>query len=372
MPRRKLMNTRNDRVTSLRTTTTTTGHHISTSDDPVVVMSETASSIRSHHDDLEGQTEHHVVLTTCIAPYRTYVPSNENFFREPHGDVKIIFNNGGDGSFYKKTNGTYPGYDAELEFMFHFDLKGLGDGCKDCRIQINEGVSCESPLIRFWDRTVEGAYNPWRPEYGAVYTSNKDGTAKGSFSMFDGFDYNDHKRRSVVVYDQDSSVKIGCGNLRREELGACENAHNPDSTKSPSTAAPSTMAPASMVTDSPILVAPPASVPTDEPTAMPSIDAPYDMPHGTPTDRPHLKPNLPPSLLMPSYYPPAPTCAPEHIGKDKSKGSGKDGCKDDGKDSSKDDGKENIRSKAKVGKEGKAGKEGGSHKTDKRDRRRRL
>jgi hypothetical protein len=391
VPRRKLTETDDDRFSP------TTGQIASDQ-----VVSGTASSITSRgSDQVDGGSEHSF-LTTCIAPYRTYVPSNKNFFREPYGDIKVLFN-GGDGSFYKQTNGTYPGYDPDLEFMFHFDLKGLRDHCKDCRIHINEGISCESPLIRFWNRSVEGAYNPWRPEYGAVYNSNKDGKAKGAFSMFDGFDFNEHKRRTVVVYDQDKNIKIGCGILRRQELGTCENGHNPDSTKSPSlspnakltavpsvnvvppamdkttspitsaspsTAAPTTMVPTIMATVSPLVIAPPASIPTDEPMmptplptpsvissespvdnpmAMPSsspwphpwpIPAPFDVPYGNPTGRPHLKPHLPPDLLPPSYYPPTPTCTPENS--DKDSGSSK----------------------------GKAGKAGGSDKKDKRERRR--
>ena len=149
----------------------------------------------------DSSSDEHNYLTTCIAPFRTYVPSEENFYREPFGDVKVVFD-GGDGSFFNKTNGKYPGYKAHLEFMFQYQLEGLRDHCQNCRIQINEGNSCDFPRIRLWNRSVPGAYNPWRLEYGAVYNSNKDGKATGRFSMFNGIDFEDNKRRTVVVFDQ--------------------------------------------------------------------------------------------------------------------------------------------------------------------------
>ncbi len=173
-------------------------------------------------DDASGDMLHVNYLTTCIEPFRSYIPSPENQYRVPFGNVRITFDGGG-GMFNNKTGGFYPGYDPDNEFTFQFDLQGLPSSCDGCRIQVNSGMTCDLPEIRFWDRSVEGAVNPWRPEWGAVYHSNQNGQARGYFSMFDGFRYDDHKSRTVVVFDRDKSTRIGCGVIRRSTFGECGN-----------------------------------------------------------------------------------------------------------------------------------------------------
>ena len=176
------------------------------------------------NDDLAGDRLHVNYLTTCIEPFRTYIPSPENLYRIPFGNVRITFDGGG-GRFNNITGGLYPGYNPDIEFTFEFDLQGLPSNCDGCRIQVNSGMTCDLPEIRFWDRSVEGAVNPWRPEWGAVYHSNQHGQARGYFSMFNGFRYDDHKSRTVVVFDRDKSTRIGCGVIRRSTYGEC--GHDP-------------------------------------------------------------------------------------------------------------------------------------------------
>jgi hypothetical protein len=159
-------------------------------------------------------------LTACISPFRTYIPGPENLNRLPFGNVRITFD-GGQSLFHNITEGMYPGYDPDLEFTFQYDLQGLPSNCNACRIQVNAGNSCDHPDIRYWNRSVPGAMNPWRPEWGAVYYSNHNGQARGTFSMFDGFSFDDHKSRTVVVFEQDKKTRIGCGVIRRSNHGEC-------------------------------------------------------------------------------------------------------------------------------------------------------
>mmetsp|Transcript_30610 Transcript_30610/g.46972 ORF Transcript_30610/g.46972 Transcript_30610/m.46972 type:complete len:326 (+) Transcript_30610:133-1110(+) len=168
---------------------------------------------------LRGDDDSYDYLTTCIGPYMDYIPGPDNYFRVPRGEAKIVFDGGG-GRFNYISKGKYPGYDPKLEFTFSYVLKGLQDHCKNCRIQIHQGDTCDKPSIRYFNKNVEGAYNPWRIEYDSVYTSNRAGETDGSFGMFDGFNYEEHKRKTVVVWDGEE--RIGCGVLRVRDLGLCD------------------------------------------------------------------------------------------------------------------------------------------------------
>jgi len=324
-------------------------------------------------DDATGEpdgasNDGHEYLTTCIAPFRESASSQDSSYIDPYGDIKVTFQTG-PGSFYNKTNGQYPGYNPDWEFVYEYDLEGLREHCRNCKIQINEGDSCDAPLIRLWNRAVEGAYNPWRLEYGAVYNSNSHGKAKGEFSMFNGYDYRDNTRRTAVIFDQDKEKRIGCGILRRMDLGACKNhprpsAVSPTSSLDASVSPIPTTKPAISPTEIPAIrptekpekpailptekpVMPPTSMPVIPPTAMPTLPPtetplvpptlwpttfpvatkspiPFDVPNSHRTERPHHKPNLPPDMLPPSYYPPSPTCSPIQNCKDKG-GKGKGG-----------------------------------------------
>ena len=158
-------------------------------------------------------------MTACIGPYQDYIPDHHNSFRVPRGEVKIVFDGGG-GRFNYVTKGKYPGYDPKLEYTFSYVLRGVQDHCTECRIQIHKGDTCDKPSIRYFNKDIEGAYNPWRIDYGSVYTSNRAGMADGSFGMFDGFGYEEHKRRTVVVWHGEE--RIACGILRVRDLGLCD------------------------------------------------------------------------------------------------------------------------------------------------------
>jgi hypothetical protein len=253
---------------------------------------QTTRSLQKDEDDDEDDGLHVNFLTTCIMPFRTYVPSEENMYRIPFGNVRITFD-GGQGIFNNITRGNYPGYDPALEFTFEYDLQGLPSNCDGCRIQVNDGADCTHPDIRFWDRSVEGAENPWRPEYGAVYHSSRQGQARGYFSMFDGFEYADHKGRTVVVFDSDLITRIGCGVIRRREYGECGNEPNSGPSMLPSL--------------SPIVVTvPPGQPPT--PAPQPTFPSAPTNPPAQPTQIPSEPTNLP---AQPTRIPSEPTNPPQ-------------------------------------------------------------
>lgn len=244
-------------------------------------------------------------LTTCVTPFRTYVPSPENSFRIPYGNVRLTFD-GGQGSFNQTTGGLYPGYNPEWEFTFQFDLQGLPSNCDGCRIQVNSGTTCDLPEIRFWNREVEGAVNPWRPEWGAVYHSNKNGQARGYFSMFDGFPYDPHKSRTVVVFASDRSTRIACGVIRRSTYGECGNETNA-LPSTPPTPSPIDMTPPPAMIPSPI----PSAIATSQPLQTPGPSAPFGPDPTKPTPEP-LPTNLPAPL--PTNLPtPVPTNLPTPV-----------------------------------------------------------
>lgn len=245
-------------------------------------------------------------LTACITPFHTYQPSEINQYRIPYGDVRITFD-GGMGNFNNLTNGEYPGYNRQLEFTFQYELHGLPSLCEKCRIQVTGGSDCSQPKIRYWDRSVEGAYNPWREEYGAIYTSNKHGIARGYFSMFDGFNFDQHKSRTVVVFDRDSSTRIGCGVVRRKDFGKCSMNENTTSpTLSPEV---QTIAPGVFPTVSPSL---PFPTPSPSPTVLYTPDPTlYSVqPSAKNTSQPSLY-TPPPSSRTPT---PLPSSSPSLIG----------------------------------------------------------
>mmetsp|Transcript_558 Transcript_558/g.922 ORF Transcript_558/g.922 Transcript_558/m.922 type:complete len:378 (+) Transcript_558:29-1162(+) len=215
--------------------------------------------IQDEDDDEDDGDLHVNFLTACIMPFRTYVPSEENKFRIPYGNVRITFD-GGQGNFNKITRGKYPGYNPNLEFTFQYDLQGLPSFCEKCRIQVTEGDNCEDPGIRYWDRSVEGADNPWRPEWGAVYSSNKHGQARGYFSMFDGFNFDAHKSRTVVVFAENAKTRLGCGVIRRREYGECGLQPIPDPSVMPSQAPITITVPPNIMPQSAMPVARPTPV----------------------------------------------------------------------------------------------------------------
>lgn len=263
------------------------------------------------NDDLSGDMLHVNYLTTCIEPFRTYIPSPENQYRIPFGNVRITFDGGG-GMFNNITGGLYPGYDPDIEFTFQFDLQGLPSNCDGCRIQVNSGMTCDLPEIRFWDRSVEGAVNPWRPEWGAVYHSNQHGQARGYFSMFDGFRYDDHKSRTVVVFDRDKSTRIGCGVIRRSTFGECCNELDSGPSMYPSASPVDvTLPPEFMPTPSPVPLTAEPQPPPETHTACPTpeIHTAYPTPEThTECPTPPPTPQTPsPVATLPPLRTPSPT-----------------------------------------------------------------
>ena len=120
------------------------------------------------------------------------------------------------------------------DHAFHvgFQFSGAPPDCSMCAIRIHAGTSCtDPPGDPFWNSN-KLAYDPWRFANGVFYQSDGNGTShdRRGFYLYDGFDYDDHKDRLVIVSDANGN-SIACGELResshyvwKETEGAIRNA----------------------------------------------------------------------------------------------------------------------------------------------------
>jgi len=126
----------------------------------------------------------------------------------------------------KAEMGSYPDWSGDLDvsgevavtytddgsFKFEYDLIGLETECFHCGIHIHAGVSCDTPedvMGHGWNSGV--VRDLWTTTGGAFYDTN-DGTAKGYFSMYNGFGLGMNYHHAVVIHASDG-VRIGCGVL---------------------------------------------------------------------------------------------------------------------------------------------------------------
>lgn len=104
---------------------------------------------------------------------------------------------------------------GDMKFMYN--LEGTESDCVDCGIHIHSGVSCEvadNVGGHFWDLNLTPV-DMWTPTGGAVYNSDSDGKAKGSFEIQNGFKYT-YNKGVVVIHKQDGE-RIGCGILSKSK-----------------------------------------------------------------------------------------------------------------------------------------------------------
>ena len=136
--------------------------------------------------------------------------------------------------------GRYPGYNLELgawvnpnghvrtiyfgrgtEMLFEFDVYENEDHCKDCRIHIARGMTCDDADQvggHYWNSDVLED-DPWTRRNGAYYNSNNNGKAIGAFEIDNGYSYEENLGHAVVIYAMDGSTQIGCGVLEAGDRG---------------------------------------------------------------------------------------------------------------------------------------------------------
>ena len=142
-------------------------------------------------------------LSACIGRFPGY-DLDLGAWVDPNGVVKILFDDNDHGG---------------TAIKFEFDLRELEDHCKDCRIHIASGTTCEDANEvgrHYWNSTALNA-DPWTKVNGAHYSSNNNGKAIGGFDIDTGYGYDDLIDHAIVIYAQDGRQQIGCGVLEARD-----------------------------------------------------------------------------------------------------------------------------------------------------------
>ena len=142
-------------------------------------------------------------MSACIGRFPGY-DLDLGAWVDPNGVVKIFF---------------YDNDHGGTAIKFEFDLRELEDHCKDCRIHIASGTTCEDANEvgrHYWNSTALNA-DPWTKVNGAHYSSNNNGKAIGGFNIDTGYGYDDLIDHAIVIYAQDGRQQIGCGVLEARD-----------------------------------------------------------------------------------------------------------------------------------------------------------
>ena len=145
-------------------------------------------------------------LSACIGRYPGY-NLELGAWVNPNGHVRTLYFQDGGG------RGT--------EMLFEFDVYENEDHCKDCRIHIARGMTCDDADQvggHYWNSEVLED-DPWTRRNGAYYNSNNNGKAIGAFEIDNGYSYEENLGHAVVIYAMDGRTKIGCGVLEAEDRG---------------------------------------------------------------------------------------------------------------------------------------------------------
>ena len=164
------------------------------------------SPVRNLQQDDEDDRENVPHLSACIGRYPGY-NLELGAWVNPNGHVRTIyFQDGGE-------SGT--------EMLFEFDVYENEDHCKDCRIHIAKGTTCEDADEvggHYWNSGVLSE-DPWTRRNGAFYNSNNNGKAIGAFEIDNGYSYEENLGHAVVIYAMDGRTRIGCGILEDGDRG---------------------------------------------------------------------------------------------------------------------------------------------------------
>merc|ERR550539_2304562 len=122
---------------------------------------------------------------------------------------------------YPGTNATVSGKIVVLvdtatdDLTYSYRMRGLETSVVG-GTHIHSGTTCDDASLvggHYWDSGVNGTNpDPWTPAYGAVYSTNENGVAKGEFPLNSGYGFDENLGHAVVVHASDGS-RVGCGVL---------------------------------------------------------------------------------------------------------------------------------------------------------------
>ena len=161
---------------------------------------------RNLQGEKDGEDDGVPYLSACIGRYPGY-NLELGAWVNPNGHVRTLYFQDGGG------RGT--------EMLFEFDVYENEDHCKDCRIHIARGMTCDDADQvggHYWNSEVLED-DPWTRRNGAYYNSNNNGKAIGAFEIDNGYSYEENLGHAVVIYAMDGRTKIGCGVLEAEDRG---------------------------------------------------------------------------------------------------------------------------------------------------------
>lgn len=161
---------------------------------------------RNLQGEKDGEDDGVPYLSACIGRYPGY-NLELGAWVNPNGHVRTLYFQDGGG------RGT--------EMLFEFDVYENEDHCKDCRIHIARGMTCDDADQvggHYWNSDVLED-DPWTRRNGAYYNSNNNGKAIGAFEIDNGYSYEENLGHAVVIYAMDGSTKIGCGVLEAGDRG---------------------------------------------------------------------------------------------------------------------------------------------------------
>jgi len=107
---------------------------------------------------------------------------------------------------------------ADDTFIFGFIFEGLPHLCSRCQLSIQEGTSCEAPLIgsHYFDQK-QLERDPWVVARGAYYNADAQGNGQRSFFLYNGHGYSENKNHAVVLKAPDGT-RIACGILGTKRI----------------------------------------------------------------------------------------------------------------------------------------------------------
>jgi len=161
-------------------------------------------------------------LDDNLGKYVVLEDTDENII----GCGELIINSGKkvlDASF-----GKYPGSDAPIDpsgrvaisfeddnsFLVSYSLFGMEPNCVDCGFHIHAGFSCATnELVLGHEWNTAQTQDLWFPQFGALYNSNEEGRAHGSFRSYNGFGVLGNLNHAIVLHGV-GGKRVGCGVLK--------------------------------------------------------------------------------------------------------------------------------------------------------------
>ena len=178
----------------------------------------TPTTDRDCDDDDDGDDA--VLPPALVANMDGAYPGYEGDIR-PIGSVTVTFPE-------SENNGAKLTAEDWGSIEFSYDLEGLEPNCTECGIHIHVGTTCDVAdevgghyycfaCLSTGDDDTE--VDPWVPPV-AVYNSDMNGNAKGSFTLTSGYDeYAENLGRAVVIHARDGKIRVSCGILEEEQSG---------------------------------------------------------------------------------------------------------------------------------------------------------